>query len=80
LIQDWYKDLLVKEFKKNKKYPHVLIATDSQKTFAARMSFALAKQYQLPAEYLEVSQWNTKDKEAKTVQFYATKYNFLLRE
>ena len=80
LIQDWYKELLEKEFKKNKKYPHVLIATDSQKAFAARMSFALAQQLRLPVEYLEIAQWSAKDKDAKTVRFYATKYNFLFKD
>lgn len=80
LIQDWYKDLLVKEFAKNKKFPSAILITDSQKSFVARMSYALGKQYKLPVEYMEISQWNAKDKEAKTVRFYATKYNYLLFE
>lgn len=80
LIQDWYKDVLVREFAKNKKFPKVLLITDSQKSFVARMSYALARQYKLPVEYMEIPQWNTKDKDAKTVRFYATKYNFLFKE
>ncbi|MCC6137803.1 MAG: hypothetical protein IT287_04175 [Bdellovibrionaceae bacterium] len=77
LMQDWYSALLVEELKKHKKFPSVLIVTDSQKPFMARMAYAYGLKYKLPVEYMEIPQWYTKDVEAKTTRFYIIKYNYL---
>lgn len=77
LLQDWYRDLLAQEFKPTKKYPSVLIVTDTQQTFVSKMAYGFSRQYGFPVEYMEIPLWSHSDVDAKTTKFFITKYNFL---